>query len=141
MAGVRTVPGQLVNAVRVLGASRARLVRDVWLPGSLPGIVVGVRMGIAYGWRALIAGEMVVGTGGIGYLLFQARWPGAGSFDILAASGRNREARRHREAGPAHRGQTGPFAAEQVLARRIAFGRAAAEGEDVPIGGGAVRGA
>src|SRR5438105_913583 len=73
MAGVRTVPGQLVNAVRVLGASRARLVRDVWLPGSLPGIVVGVRMGIAYGWRALIAGEMVVGTGGIGYLLFQAR--------------------------------------------------------------------
>jgi NitT/TauT family transport system permease protein/taurine transport system permease protein len=73
MTGVRTVPGQLVNAVRVLGASRARLVRDVWLPGSLPGVVVGVRMGIAYGWRALIAGEMVVGTGGIGYLLFQAR--------------------------------------------------------------------
>src|SRR5438874_1181809 len=50
MAGVRTVPGQLVNAVRVLGASRARLVRDVWLPGSLPGVVVGMRMGIAYGW-------------------------------------------------------------------------------------------
>src|SRR5207302_7767055 len=73
MAGVRTVPGQLVSAVRVLGAGRARLVRDVWLPGALPGIVVGARLGIAYGWRALIAGEIVVGTGGIGYLLFQAR--------------------------------------------------------------------
>jgi len=73
MAGVRTVPGQLANAVRVLGASRARLIRDVWLPGAMPGIVVGMRLGIAYGWRALIAGEIVVGTGGIGYMLFQAR--------------------------------------------------------------------
>jgi len=73
MVGVRTIPGQLANAVRVLGASRARLIRDVWLPGAMPGVVVGVRLGIAYGWRALIAGEMVVGTGGIGYLLFQAR--------------------------------------------------------------------
>jgi NitT/TauT family transport system permease protein/taurine transport system permease protein len=73
MAGVRTVPGQLANAVRVLGASRTRLVRDVWLPGAMPGVLVGARLGIAYGWRALIAGEMVVGTGGIGYLLFQAR--------------------------------------------------------------------
>ena len=73
MVGVRTIPAQLSNAVRVLGASRARLIRDVWLPGAMPGVVVGVRLGIAYGWRALIAGEMVVGTGGIGYLLFQAR--------------------------------------------------------------------
>ena len=73
MVGVRTIPGQLANAVRVLGASRARLIRDVWLPGAMPGVVVGVRLGIAYGWRALIAGEMVVGTGGIGYMLFQAR--------------------------------------------------------------------
>jgi NitT/TauT family transport system permease protein/taurine transport system permease protein len=73
MAGVRTVPGQLASAVRVLGASRARLVRDVWLPGAMPGVVVGARLGIAYGWRALIAGEIVVGAGGIGYLLFQAR--------------------------------------------------------------------
>jgi len=73
MAGVRTIPGQFANAVRVLGASRARLIRDVWLPGAMPGVVVGVRLGIAYGWRALIAGEIVVGAGGIGYLLFQAR--------------------------------------------------------------------
>jgi NitT/TauT family transport system permease protein/taurine transport system permease protein len=73
MAGVRIIPSQLANAVRVLGASRARLIRDVWLPGAMPGVVVGVRLGIAYGWRALIAGEMVIGAGGIGYLLFQAR--------------------------------------------------------------------
>jgi NitT/TauT family transport system permease protein/taurine transport system permease protein len=73
MLGVRTVPMQLANALRVLGAGRLRLIRDVWIPGALPSILLGVRLGIAYGWRALIAGEMVVGAGGIGFLLFQAR--------------------------------------------------------------------
>ncbi len=73
MVGVRTIPVSLANALRVLGAGRLRLIRDVWLPGALPSIVVGVRLGIAYGWRALIAGEMVVGAGGVGYLLFQSR--------------------------------------------------------------------
>lgn len=73
MLGVRTVPLQLANGLRVLGASRLRLIRDVWIPGALPSILLGVRLGMAYGWRALIAGEMVVGAGGIGFLLFQAR--------------------------------------------------------------------
>lgn len=73
MSGVRTVPAQLASAVRVLGAGRLRVIRDVWLPGAVPSIVVGLRLGIAYGWRALIAGEMVIGANGLGYLLFQAR--------------------------------------------------------------------
>lgn len=73
MTGVRTVPIQLANALRVLGAGRLRLIRDVWILGALPSILLGIRLGIAYGWRALIAGEMVVGAGGIGFLLFQAR--------------------------------------------------------------------
>jgi len=73
MLGVRTVPMQLANALRVLGAGRLRLIRDIWIPGALPSILLGIRLGMAYGWRALIAGEMVVGAGGIGFLLFQAR--------------------------------------------------------------------
>lgn len=73
MTGVRTVPLRYASALRVLGAGRLRLIRDVWVPGALPSILLGIRLGIAYGWRALIAGEMVVGAGGIGFLLFQAR--------------------------------------------------------------------
>jgi NitT/TauT family transport system permease protein/taurine transport system permease protein len=73
MVGLRTVPPRFAEAVRTLGARRWRLVTDVWLPGSLPSIIVGIRLGIAYGWRALIAGEMVVGAGGMGFLLFQSR--------------------------------------------------------------------
>ena len=73
MIGIRTVPLHFASALRVLGSGRLRLMRDVWIPGALPSILLGIRLGIAYGWRALIAGEMVVGAGGIGYLLFQAR--------------------------------------------------------------------
>lgn len=73
MTGLRTVAPRLADALRTLGAGRWRLVTDVWLPGALPSIIVGVRLGVAYGWRALIAGEMVVGAGGIGFLLFQSR--------------------------------------------------------------------
>jgi taurine transport system permease protein len=73
MTGLRTVSPRLADALRTLGAGRWRLIRDVWLPGALPSVIVGIRLGIAYGWRALIAGEMVVGVGGIGYLLFQSR--------------------------------------------------------------------
>lgn len=73
MTGLRTVPAHLADALRTMGAGRRRLITDVWLPGALPSIIVGVRLGVAYGWRALIAGEMVAGVGGIGFLLFQSR--------------------------------------------------------------------
>ncbi len=73
MTGLRTVPRHLADALRTMGAGRARLITDVWFPGALPSIIVGIRLGIAYGWRALIAGEMVAGAGGIGFLLFQSR--------------------------------------------------------------------
>ena len=47
--------------------------RDIYLPGALSSILVGVRLGVAYGWRALIAGEMLVGVGGLGFMIFDAR--------------------------------------------------------------------
>ncbi len=76
MIGVRAVPGYYALALRSLGASRLRLITDVYLPGALPSIVVGLRLGMAYGWRALIAAEMLVRQGGLGDLIFSARTSG-----------------------------------------------------------------
>jgi taurine transport system permease protein len=73
MIGVRTIPENYALALRSLGASRLRIVKDVLLPGALPSIVVGVRLGMGYGWRALIAAEMLVRKGGLGDLIFGAR--------------------------------------------------------------------
>jgi taurine transport system permease protein len=73
MIGVRTIPENYALALRSLGAGRLRIVKDVLLPGALPSIVVGVRLGMGYGWRALIAAEMLVRKGGLGDLIFGAR--------------------------------------------------------------------
>ena len=73
MTGVRAIPENYVLALRSLGASRFRIVTGVYFPGALPSIVVGLRLGMGYGWRALIAAEMLVRQGGLGDLIFGAR--------------------------------------------------------------------
>lgn len=73
MLGVRSVPRIYVNGLRTLGGSRWRILRDVLLPGALPSIATGMRLGLAYGWRALIAAEMLVGANGIGFMIFNAQ--------------------------------------------------------------------
>jgi len=75
--GVRSVPIVTHRAAQSLGASRLRIVWEVVLPGALPNIITGVRNGLGYGWRALIAAEMIVGTSGIGFLMFDARRAGS----------------------------------------------------------------
>lgn len=79
MIGVRTIPRRYRDACRTLGAGTLRIVRDVYMPGSFPGVMTGLRLGIGFGWRALIAGEFVVGTtagGGLGFFIFDARTQG-----------------------------------------------------------------
>src|SRR3989304_35933 len=43
LLGVKSVPRIYVNALRTLGASRWRIVRDVLLPGALPNIATARR--------------------------------------------------------------------------------------------------
>lgn len=75
--GVRSVPSELVRAAQSLGAPRWRILTEVILPGALPNIMTGLRNGLGYGWRALIAAEIIVGTSGIGFLMFDARRAGS----------------------------------------------------------------
>jgi taurine transport system permease protein len=75
--GVRSIPPELVRAAQSLGAPRWRILTDVILPGALPNIMTGLRNGLGYGWRALIAAEIIVGTSGIGFLMFDARRAGS----------------------------------------------------------------
>jgi taurine transport system permease protein len=75
--GVRSVPLELHRAARSLGASDIRVLWEVVLPGALPNVITGLRNGLGYGWRALIAAEMIVGTSGIGFLMFDARRAGS----------------------------------------------------------------
>jgi NitT/TauT family transport system permease protein/taurine transport system permease protein len=72
LVGVRTVPKVLENAVRTLGGSRRHVILQVLIPGAMPNIVTGLRMSIGFGWRALIAAEMIATSTGLGFLIFNA---------------------------------------------------------------------
>lgn len=73
MLGVRRIPTQLLRAARSMGASRLRMSWEILLPGALPSIVTGLRVGLGYGWRGLVAAEIIASNAGLGYALFQAQ--------------------------------------------------------------------
>jgi NitT/TauT family transport system permease protein len=71
-SSVRLVPPLLVRAGRTLGARGWTLYRRVILPAAVPGYVVGLQQAWALGWRALMAGELLLtatGGKGLGHLL------------------------------------------------------------------------
>lgn len=67
------VPPLLVQAGQTLGARGTRLMLWVLLPAALPEIAGGMRIGWTFAWRALMAGELLSPTGGLGRLLQQGR--------------------------------------------------------------------
>ena len=73
LLGVSTIPMTIRNAAASLGAGRWVMLTEVLLPGALPNIVTGVRTGLGFAWRGLIAAEMIATNVGLGYMLFVAR--------------------------------------------------------------------
>jgi taurine transport system permease protein len=73
MLGVRSVATVLEDAVRTLGASRMHIIMRVLVPGALPHILEGLRSGLGFGWRALIAAEIIGATTGLGAMIYQAK--------------------------------------------------------------------
>jgi NitT/TauT family transport system permease protein len=69
MLGVHSIDQNLIRAARCLGASPGRVLRTVVIPGSLPYIFTGLQVGMGVAWFSLVAGEMIAGQFGLGYLI------------------------------------------------------------------------
>ena len=73
-SGVRAVKEIWVRAAQSMGAQEHQLFRSVVLPGALPYVLTGLRLGLARAWRVLVAVEMLTAVGfGLGWLIFGAR--------------------------------------------------------------------
>src|SRR5262249_57578692 len=70
--GVQLVSQVYEQGVQALGGGRWETIRSVILPGALPYILTGLRSGLGFGWRALIAAELVGATTGLGQMIFGA---------------------------------------------------------------------
>jgi NitT/TauT family transport system permease protein len=72
--GVKAVKEIWVRSAQAMGADDPRLFRHVILPGALPYILTGLRLGLAQAWRILVAIEMLAAVPwGLGWLIFGAR--------------------------------------------------------------------
>ncbi len=54
ISGVQDISKDFYNAARSMGASTFGILKDVVLPGSLPGVLTGVRLAIGLGWMSVI---------------------------------------------------------------------------------------
>ncbi len=72
-AAIRGVDPKLMEAGRVFGLGRAALLRQVVLPGALPGALVGLRYSLGTAWLSLVVAEQINASSGIGYLINDAR--------------------------------------------------------------------
>jgi NitT/TauT family transport system permease protein len=72
--GVKAVKEIWVRAAHAMGADDRRLFRKVILPGALPYMLTGLRLGLAQAWRILVGVEILAAVPwGLGWMIFGAR--------------------------------------------------------------------
>ncbi|MEV0703945.1 ABC transporter permease [Saccharopolyspora sp. NPDC050389] len=71
--GIRNVDAGLVEAAKTLGLGWFAQVRHIILPAAMPNALVGLRYSLGSAWLALVFGETINATAGIGYEMNMAR--------------------------------------------------------------------
>lgn len=72
-AAFKNVSPLHIRVAKTMGSSDFHLFRTVILPASVPQIISGLRVAWALAWRAVLAGELLGGSGGLGTLLDMGR--------------------------------------------------------------------
>ena len=69
MLGVESIDESYSRAARCLGASKWQVFSEVIVPGAMPFIFTGLQISVGVAWFSLVAGEMVSGEFGLGYVI------------------------------------------------------------------------
>lgn len=72
IAALDSVPRDLEDCGRTLGASRRYVLLNVQVRAALPAIVTGMRIAMAASWTSIVAAEMIAANSGLGYVILQA---------------------------------------------------------------------
>jgi nitrate/nitrite transport system permease protein len=82
--GVGSVPSDYKNVARVFRFSTWKYFTRVLLPHSLPHIVTGLRLSMGVAWMVIVAAEMLSGSTGIGFFVWDS-WNALSLTKVLAA--------------------------------------------------------
>jgi NitT/TauT family transport system permease protein len=73
VAGVKAVPGRLVEAAAMLGTGRRQMLSHVVLPAALPSILAGMRVALGFAWVVVVVGETTGVPTGLGSVISEGR--------------------------------------------------------------------
>lgn len=71
--GIAQCDRRMLEVGQVYGLSESGILRRIVLPSALPSIVVGLRIALGQGWRALVGAELVASAAGLGYMIEDAQ--------------------------------------------------------------------
>lgn len=72
-AALSGIDHRYVELAEVQGLNRLGFIRQIVIPGALPGFFVGLRLGVTGSWLSLVVLEQINATSGLGYMMFQAQ--------------------------------------------------------------------
>lgn len=72
-SGIKNINPLYIRAARTMGAKGLNIYTNVIIPASLPSFINGMKQGWSFAWRALMAGEMLSATVGLGQVLMVGR--------------------------------------------------------------------
>ena len=78
LQGVREVSPTVLNATRMLGATRKQLLRHVYLPAALSWVFSSLHVSVGMAFVGAVIAEYLGSARGVGYLILQAE----GMFDV-----------------------------------------------------------
>jgi len=70
---IQNVPPLYIKAAKTMGAGQKELYAKVILPACVPSFIAGLRQGWSFAWRALMSGEVMSSTIGLGQTLTVGR--------------------------------------------------------------------
>lgn len=68
--GIRDVDPHLIETAQAFSATRTQIFIKVLLPGALPEILTGLRLGVGRALLGVVAGELFAAQAGLGFLIF-----------------------------------------------------------------------
>jgi NitT/TauT family transport system permease protein len=71
VAGIRSTSGEMISVMRVMGAGRLALYRQLILPHAMPFALTALRLTIPIAMIGAVLGEFLGATGGLGYLIYE----------------------------------------------------------------------
>lgn len=71
--GMLSCDKKLLEVGKAYGLTSIQCFFRIRIPCALPDILVGMRIGLGYSWRAIIGAEMIAAGSGLGYLILDAQ--------------------------------------------------------------------